>query len=148
MVHLALDELYSVDFSDNRIKRSFGTALKIFEYRNLKVSGMMAAATLALFVMVPSVNLFVDDLRSRDLGGLIAHRLLPEGHWFGIDAQIDKFRKAIRGSHSIAATPKRDLDGLVKNTLADEETADLVPGQSRDEPAPPSIKTPSVSPGG
>lgn len=133
MVHLALDELYSVDFSDNRIKRSFGTALKLFEHRNLKVSGAMAAATVAVFVMVPSVNAFVDDLRSRDLGTLIVHRLLPEGHWFGIDPKFEKFKKAIRGSHSIAATPERKLDEGAQRKTEDAQSPALAPDRISEE---------------
>ena len=32
LVHLTLDELYSVDLEGARLKRSFGTALKLFDY--------------------------------------------------------------------------------------------------------------------
>ncbi len=32
LTHLILDEMYSVDVMDTRIKASFGTALKLFEY--------------------------------------------------------------------------------------------------------------------
>lgn len=147
MVHLVLDELYSVDFADNRIKRSFGTALKFFEYRNVKVSGLMTAATVALCFLVPSVNTFVDDLRSRDLGALIEDRLLPEGHWFGIDTKFERFSQAIRGMHPVAATPRGQLLGREQSMHKEEETADREPGQGSDETTrrPSTILT--VSPG-
>lgn len=148
IVHLVLDELYSVDFSDNRIKRSFGTALKFFEYRNVKVSSLMTAATVALFFLTPSVNTFVDDLRSRDLGALIEDRLLPEGHWFGIDTRFEHFSEAIWGLRSVEATPTRKLDGRVQSTVEEEETAGREPGLGGDESTRPSSTILSVSPDG
>ena len=114
MVHLLLDELYGVDFSDNRIKRSFGTALKLFEYRNLKTSGLMAVAAAALFFLVPSVNSFMDDLRSRDLGALIAHRFLPEGRWFDMDTNFERFSENIREAQTVTATPGTHWMGTCK----------------------------------
>ncbi|MFM9272046.1 metal-dependent hydrolase [Halomonas elongata] len=33
LIHLLLDELYSVDLAGTRIKRSFGSAFKLFDYR-------------------------------------------------------------------------------------------------------------------
>lgn len=49
LIHLLLDELYSVDLVGTRIKRSFGTALKLFDYRQPGNSlvMLMAAASLA-----------------------------------------------------------------------------------------------------
>lgn len=148
MVHLVLDEVYSVDFSDNRIKRSFGTALKFFEYRNVKVSGLMTAATVALFFLVPSVNTFVDDLRSRDLGALIEDRLLPEGHWFGIDTKFEQFSRAIWGPHPVAVTPRGQILGRKQSMLEKEEAADREPSLVSDETARRSSTILSVSPGG
>ncbi|MDW5378547.1 metal-dependent hydrolase [Halomonas sp. HP20-15] len=46
MIHLLLDEVYSVDLAGSRLKRSFGTALKLFDYRepgNSLVMLMLAA---------------------------------------------------------------------------------------------------------
>lgn len=53
IVHLVLDEVYSVDLSNRRLKKSFGTALKLYSYDNLMTSGMMAAATVALIIITP-----------------------------------------------------------------------------------------------
>src|SRR5262245_13398943 len=44
LTHLILDEIYSVDVMDTRIKASFGTALKLFDYRNLSHSAAMLIA--------------------------------------------------------------------------------------------------------
>ncbi|MDX1464859.1 MAG: metal-dependent hydrolase [Halomonas sp.] len=48
LIHLLLDELYSVDLVGTRIKRSFGTAFKLFDYRQPcnSVLMLLLAATL------------------------------------------------------------------------------------------------------
>lgn len=53
IVHLLLDEVYSVDLSNRRIKKSFGTALKLYSYNNLTTSGLMAVCTLGLVWITP-----------------------------------------------------------------------------------------------
>jgi LexA-binding, inner membrane-associated putative hydrolase len=53
IVHLLLDEVYSVDLSNRRMKKSFGTALKLYSYKNLTTSGLMAACTLGLVWITP-----------------------------------------------------------------------------------------------
>ncbi len=54
IVHLLLDELYSVDLSNARMKNSFGTALKLFSYNNMTASVLMTIFTLMLYWMAPS----------------------------------------------------------------------------------------------
>ena len=54
IVHLLLDELYSVDLSNSRMKNSFGTALKLFSHSNLTASSLMAIFTIMLYWMAPS----------------------------------------------------------------------------------------------
>jgi len=53
IVHLLLDEVYSVDLSNRRMKKSFGTALKLYSYKNLPASALMTACTLALVWITP-----------------------------------------------------------------------------------------------
>ncbi len=53
LVHLLLDEIYSVDLSNRRIKKSFGTALKLFNYKNLPSSALMALLTIFLYWATP-----------------------------------------------------------------------------------------------
>jgi hypothetical protein len=53
IVHLLLDEVYSVDLSNKRLKKSFGTALKLYSYNNLLSSGIMLTFTLALAWITP-----------------------------------------------------------------------------------------------
>jgi hypothetical protein len=53
LVHLLLDEIYSVDLSNKRLKKSFGTAFKLYSYNNLITSGIMAMLTVALAWITP-----------------------------------------------------------------------------------------------
>ena len=54
IVHLLLDELYSVDLSNTRMKNSFGTALKLFSHSNMNASALLAILTILLYWMAPS----------------------------------------------------------------------------------------------
>src|SRR5215475_15934044 len=47
MIHLLLDEIYSVDITGARIKKSFGTALKLASLEEFKTSLALGAATVA-----------------------------------------------------------------------------------------------------
>ncbi len=53
IVHLLLDELYSVDLGNAQLKRSFGTAFKLFSIRYLSVSIMMLVICIILFLWAP-----------------------------------------------------------------------------------------------
>ena len=52
-VHLLLDEIYSVDLSNRRLKKSFGSALKLFNYKNVWSSLFIASLTIYLFLLSP-----------------------------------------------------------------------------------------------
>lgn len=53
LIHLLLDEIYSVDLSNLRVKRSFGTALKIADFRNKSATLIMLTAIIALSYIAP-----------------------------------------------------------------------------------------------
>lgn len=53
LVHLLLDEMYSVDLVNRRIKKSFGSALKLFNYKNMLSSVLMACLTFVLYCFSP-----------------------------------------------------------------------------------------------
>lgn len=78
ILHLLLDELYSVDFMNRRIKRSFGTALKVVDSKQPYGSGFIVALSLAIWFATPSAVIFVDTLLSGETYSLIWHRMLPE----------------------------------------------------------------------
>ena len=62
MVHLLLDEFYSVDFSNTSLKASFGTALKFMDMRYPVTSIAQLVATVALFQIAPSPQPAIDVL--------------------------------------------------------------------------------------
>jgi len=53
LIHLSLDELYSVDFSGARIRRSFGSALKPLDMQRLPASMVVLALTLLGWFFTP-----------------------------------------------------------------------------------------------
>lgn len=95
LVHLFLDEIYSVDFSGNRVKRSFGTALKLFEHRDINASILMALAVAGAFYFTPSFIGFFEVVATGDLWATLWERMLPQDGWFGFNA----------GPDQVAATP-------------------------------------------
>jgi LexA-binding, inner membrane-associated putative hydrolase len=84
LVHLTLDEMYSVDVMDVRVKSSFGTAMKVYDSRHPYASIGMAAATAAVFAISPPTKTFSDGISSRDLWSGLHQRLLPTDSWFGL----------------------------------------------------------------
>ncbi len=54
VVHLLLDEVYSVDLSNARLKKSFGTAFKVMSLKYPWASLMMLIACASLFQYIPS----------------------------------------------------------------------------------------------
>ncbi|MEZ5851886.1 MAG: metal-dependent hydrolase [Hyphomicrobiaceae bacterium] len=108
LVHLTLDEIYSVDVMDTRLKASFGTALKLFDGRHPGHSIAMAIAVAAAFMVTPPTRMFVEGMSSRPLWTTLQQRLLPQQAWFGIDMPLsrivgDRFTKG-----TSVATPPAD----------------------------------------
>jgi len=95
LTHLILDEIYSVDVLGNYIKRSFGTAFKLFDKRNPAGSAAMAAAAAALLFLTPSITTFYDGITSKPMWTSLHRRLMPEDDWFGV----------IINRHRVAASP-------------------------------------------
>jgi hypothetical protein len=82
LTHLVLDEIYSVDVMDTRIKASFGTAVKLYDGRRLDHSAAMAVATVLVFLIAPSVRGISTDLTTPGLWSNLQQRLLPQDQWF------------------------------------------------------------------
>ncbi|GGY09935.1 membrane protein [Litchfieldella qijiaojingensis] len=70
LIHLLLDELYSVDLVGTRIKRSFGTAFKLFDYREPGNAILMLVLAGALVPWLPPWQTLVDLLSQ----GVVAWR--------------------------------------------------------------------------
>lgn len=84
LTHLVLDEMYSVDVMDRRIKASFGTAFKLVDTRNWTATGAMALATIAAAYLAPPTATFVNGMGSKNLWTGLHQRLLPADKWFGL----------------------------------------------------------------
>ncbi|RTZ63100.1 MAG: hydrolase [Aquificaceae bacterium] len=78
IIHLILDELYSVDFMNHRIKRSFGTAMKIMDTKQRMISSILIALASISFWFSPDSTAFLDTLSSPQTYQIIWHRMLPE----------------------------------------------------------------------
>jgi LexA-binding, inner membrane-associated putative hydrolase len=84
LTHLVLDELYSVDVMDTRLKASFGTAIKLIDIHNWKHSVAMAVMTVGLAMIVPSPATFVEGVTSPALWTSLKQKLLPRESLFGV----------------------------------------------------------------
>jgi len=56
LIHLILDEIYSVDLRNIKIKRSFGTALKIADLESKLLSLAMVVVIALLWISVPEIT--------------------------------------------------------------------------------------------
>jgi len=84
LTHLVLDEIYSVDFMGNRLKASFGTALKIWDSRYPGNSLALTMATVLLLLVAPTPKPFFEAVSSPSLWTGLNDRLLPSDKWFGV----------------------------------------------------------------
>lgn len=73
LTHLALDEIASVDLLGNRVKRSFGSALKPLSLRNWPGSLVLLFALAGLIAIAPEPGPVIQFVRSRVLDS----QLLP-----------------------------------------------------------------------
>jgi len=132
ITHLTLDEIYSVDVMDTRIKSSFGTALKLFDRRHLGASIAMAGATAAAIMLAPQTTTFVDGLSSRSMWTGLNQRLLPTDKWFGI----------VEGPHFASRKPDA-ANGITTSSISDHAGA---PPTNGDQPEAAKIAPETVAP--
>ncbi|MEN8214920.1 MAG: metal-dependent hydrolase [Pseudomonadota bacterium] len=62
LVHLLLDELYNVDLTNAKLKKSFGTALKIASFRHKFSTVLLLLASLGVFLLTPPTEPLVKIL--------------------------------------------------------------------------------------
>lgn len=82
IVHLTLDEMYSVDLLGRRFKRSFGSALTFTDQKNIPATVALYVALLALFMVAPAAADFTRFVSNTAIYQHIFDRLLPSGPWF------------------------------------------------------------------
>jgi len=75
VLHLLLDEIYSVDFMGRRLKRSFGTALKLFDYKERISSAVIIISIVATWFFTPDAKQFIDTLISPETYQVILKRM-------------------------------------------------------------------------
>lgn len=84
-VHLLLDELFSVDLFNRRLKRSFGSALKPLSLQQWPASLLLLACCVALYASLPPPQAWASQAWLRLSGHYqrSAEWLLPaDGRWF------------------------------------------------------------------
>jgi hypothetical protein len=86
LVHLILDETYSVDLGNRRMKRSSGTAFKfgMFKNRNQKIQTAVIYASIPLlFMIAPEIDLLKTAIFSHEAWLNFKDIILPyDGRWF------------------------------------------------------------------
>ena len=89
LTHLSLDEIYSVDVFNTKIKASFGTALKLADFQSPGASLAMLAALALAFYLAPPMQDFLDVVLKKPLWVAFQGRLLPpDQNWFGVTASL------------------------------------------------------------
>jgi len=86
IVHLVLDEIYSVDLGNKRMKKSSGTAFKFYKLKTTtdKIQNILIYFVLiALFLVAPDISVVKHVLLSQEAWINFKDILLPyDGRWF------------------------------------------------------------------
>lgn len=81
LLHLLLDEIYSVDFMNVQMKKSFGSALKITSFRNLKASVLLLIGCVGLWYIAPTSAPFVRVFYQTGTYSQLWNHFIPKGWW-------------------------------------------------------------------
>lgn len=117
--HLVLDEIYSIDVDDRRLKLSFGTALKLIDAKHLVDTGAMAAVCIGAFLLAPPAAPFVTGISSKQLWTGLEQKLLPRGTVFGIDtSRIARSQRADTAPQTTGSLPETNapVDAKTRGT--------------------------------
>lgn len=82
IVHLVLDEIYSVDVYNERVKSSFGSALKLIDHKHAFATVAMLAVTGATYFVTPPVQPLAEVFGTNEVWVALGDRMLPHGPWF------------------------------------------------------------------
>jgi membrane-bound metal-dependent hydrolase YbcI (DUF457 family) len=128
ITHLVLDEIYSVDVMDTRIKASFGTALKMIDPKHPGQTAAMALATVLALAITPPTKMFVDHITSRTLWSGLQQRLLPQDRWFGLEWHATAWLPSFPGVPAKQVVPA-GTSPIATGSLAQPEAATGQPEQ-------------------
>lgn len=78
MIHLLLDEMYSVNLLGLTVKRSFGTAIKFFEIKNQQFYFLLYMIIAVMLFFAPPHHLFIEILTNPETLALLEKNLLPD----------------------------------------------------------------------
>lgn len=147
LTHLTLDEMYSVDVMDTRIKASFGTALKFIDQRNLGASMAMALAVVAAVLAAPPTKTFVDGVASKRLWTGLTQRLLPsDGLWFGVLSPERLLARAERKAAADVTTGSLPDVAARKPEAAAEQESSALPAEPPLQPEAGPAAAPAAKP--
>ncbi|MGB0087251.1 MAG: metal-dependent hydrolase [Rhodomicrobiaceae bacterium] len=82
LIHLILDEIYAVDFTGARLKRSFGSALKLAEWQSPSSTMLMAGALVAVLLITPPSAEFRHIMKPSQISEFFRERMFPQNGWF------------------------------------------------------------------
>jgi hypothetical protein len=82
LVHLLLDEFFSVNLLGMELKNSFGTALNLGSLTDPLGTFALYSAIIGLFYLSPPVNVFIAFISNSDIHRNVLNRLLPDQGWF------------------------------------------------------------------
>ncbi|AHE99142.1 metal-dependent hydrolase [Thioalkalivibrio paradoxus] len=82
LVHLILDEIYSVDLLGIRIKRSFGSALNLGTPSNPIGTALLYLGVAGLYWLAPPIDEFATAVTDPAAYQTLAERLRPSDQWF------------------------------------------------------------------
>lgn len=128
ITHLVLDEMYSVDVMDTRIKASFGTAMKLIDYKNPGHTVVMAGLLVLTFIASPPTATFVEGISSKSLWAGLQNRMLPpDNTWFGVYRPGRTTAEALPDPNGGTATAGRGRDsgaGITTGSVPERPAAE------------------------
>lgn len=138
MTHLVLDEIYSVDVMDVRVKASFGTAVKLVDTNRWGHTLSMAALTALVLYVTPPFNTFATTLTSKPLWAGLQKKMLPPqpDRWFGVDWRALAARLPRGGTPHGEAAPG-GASPITTGTLPSTPSTGAVPPSAPAVPPPP-----------
>jgi len=82
LTHLILDEVYSVDLANSRMKKSFGTAFTFYKKHNKFGTFIVYLGIVILFQEITNYTIVTDTIFSANFYIDLYENLLPQNGWF------------------------------------------------------------------